>query len=91
MGSSIKYRLIYIKCVMFNSFYDNIFEVDEAADVLSFKEKTLDSCRFVKIVINPNSKTLGANTGWILNLHRRDNSIEYAQIFNKQMKFTQSN
>lgn len=82
--------LTYIKCMIFDSFYDNIFEVYETKDVLTLKEKTLNGCRFVQIVMNPNDKTFGANTGWILKLHSTDNTIVYGQIFSKQMKFSQN-
>ncbi len=82
--------LSYIKCMVFDSFYDNIFEIYITADVLSFKERTLDRCKFVKIVIIPNKKTIGPNTGWILKIYYPDNSFAYAQIFSKEIKFTQT-
>lgn len=78
----------YIKCMIFDSFYGNIFEVFEAEDVILRNQKVLNGCSFVKLVLVPNERTLGAHTGWILKLNNRDGTISYGQIFNKKMKWT---
>jgi hypothetical protein len=79
--------LTYIKSMMYDSFYDNIFEVFEAEDVILRKEKQLDRCTFIKLLMTPNKNSFGPNTGWILKLHNKDNTTSYAQIFSKTMTF----
>lgn len=82
--------ITYIKCMIFDSFYNNVFAVSESEDVISRKEKAMAECKLVKLVMYPTKKTLGANTGWILKLTNNDGSTSYAQIFNKQIKWTQA-
>lgn len=82
------YRILtYIKSLIFDSFYDNIFEVYEAEDVVIRKEKQLNQYTYIKLYILPNKKTFGMNTGWILKLHNKNNTISYAQIFSKKIEF----
>lgn len=81
--------ITYIKCMIFDSFYGNIFELFEDEDIISCNQKALDMCHFVKLVLIPNRRTLDAQAGWILKLNNRDGSISYAQIFHKEMKWTQ--
>lgn len=81
--------MTFIKCMIFDAFYDNIFEVFEAEDVILRNQKVLDGCSFTKLALYPNKRTFGANNGWILKLKNMDGSISYAQIFNKEMKWTQ--
>lgn len=82
--------ITYIKCMIFDSFYENIYEVYEADNVIAFKEKTLNNRKFMKLVMHPTIKTMNPNTGWILKLHCNDNSVRYAQIFYKSMNFSQN-
>lgn len=82
--------LSYIKCTIFDAFYGNLFNVYETDDVLDYKAKSLDRCKFVKIVLIANERTLFPNSGWILKLHDKGGSIRYGQIFSKQIKFTQA-
>lgn len=82
--------LSYIKCTIFDAFYGNLFNVYELEDVLDFKTKPLDRCKFVKLVLITNERTLFSNSGWILKLHGKDGAIRYGQIFSKQIKFTQT-
>ena len=94
MGSvNLIYSLIslqaYIRCMIFDSFYDSIFEVHEQNEVISRKQKRLDHCTFVKLCIQPSVKMLNPSTGWILKLHNTDASISYAQIFMKRIDFSQ--
>lgn len=79
--------LAHIKSMIFDSFYDNIFEVFESDDIISRKEKQFNKYTFIKLQMKPNPKTFGPNSGWILKLHNKDNTISYAQIFNKTLKF----
>lgn len=81
--------ITYIKCMIFDSFYGYIFEVFENEDVISRNQKALDMCSFVRLMLIPNKRTIGAHTGWILKLNNRDGTISYAQIFNKEIKWTQ--
>lgn len=82
--------ITYIKCMIFDSFYDRIYEVSEPNDVLFRKEKALGKHKLIKLTLHPNKKILDANTGWILKLTNNDGSISYAQIIKKQIKWTQT-
>lgn len=79
--------ITYIKCMIFDSFYENVFEVFEATDVLLRRQKALDGCSLVKLVLSPTERTWGANAGWILKLNNKDGSTSYAQIFMKKVEW----
>lgn len=83
--------LSYIKCTIFDAFYGNLFEIYEIEDVLDIKTKPLDRCRFIKLVLVSNERTLPPNRGWILKFYGKDGTVKYGQIFNKQIKFTREN
>jgi len=82
--------LTYIKCAIFDSFYDNVVEIHELDDVVFRKEKRLNGCNVIKLVTNPTIKTLNPNNGWLLKLHNSDNHVMYAQIFHKKIQFSQT-
>lgn len=82
--------LSYIKCTIFDAFYGNLFDIYLSDDVLEFKTKSLDRCKFVKLVLIANERTMFSNRGWILKLHDKDATIRYGQIFSNQIKFTQA-
>jgi len=78
----------YIKCMIFDSFYDNIFEVYEETDIISRKQKKLNGCIYNKLRLQPSIKYLDPKTGWILKIHGADGSITYGQIFKKNMRWS---
>ena len=79
--------LIYIKCVVFDSFYDNMYEVNE--DVIrSYREFSLNGCKYIKVVLEPSLSTLDLNRGWILKLYNKKGVIRYAQIFSKKLQWS---
>lgn len=80
--------LTYIKSMIFDSFYNNIFEVYEKDEVVSRKQKKLNHCTFVKLILLSPIKILDPSSGWILKLHNTDGSISYAQIFQKTTHFS---
>lgn len=90
LAYSLIYILKYIKSMIFDSFYENIFEVDESKDVISKKQKTIGKCCVVKLVMNQNIKNMSHNIGWILKLHSSDGSVLYGQIFHKIINFNQT-
>ena len=73
--------------MIFDSFYDNIFEISEE-NIIDAKMKRLGNCIYNKLRITPDLKTISPNTGWILKRHNIDGSIEYGQIFKKATHFT---
>lgn len=79
--------LSFIKSMIFDAFYDNVYEVHEKLDVVSKKERKLKKSKYVRFVLKPHFKFIGPNTGWILKLYNIDGSISYGQIFSKNMKF----
>lgn len=58
--------------------------------MLDFKIKSQDRCKFVKLILIANKKTMFSSSGWILKPHGKDATIRYGQIFSKQIKFTQA-
>lgn len=77
----------YIKCVIFDSFYDNMYEVNEEA-IRLYREFPLTGCKYIQVVLNPSPTTININRGWILKLYNKKNSIRYAQIFSKKLKWS---
>ena len=91
---SLLYSLLcvitYIKCMIYDSFYNNIFELFETDDVVSRNQKALEGCSLIKLVLLPTDRAMSMQKGWILKLNNMDGSISYAQIFNKEMNWTQN-
>ena len=85
---SLVSMMSYIKSMIFDSFYDNIFEISEE-NIIDAKMNRLGNCIYNKLRITPDLKTISPNTGWILKRHNIDGSIEYGQIFKKTTHFTQ--
>lgn len=77
-----------IKSMIFDAFYDNVFEIYEKTDIISRKQRTLVNCVYNRIILRPDIRTVGANTGWILKLHKLDGGVTYGQIFKKTMHWT---
>lgn len=80
--------LTYIKSMIFDAFYNNIFEIYENDEVISRRQKRLDHCTFVKLIIRPSITSFDPSSGWILKLHNTDGSISYAQIIQKTTNFS---
>ena len=80
----------YIKNMVFDAFYDNIFELHEETDIIFQQQKALANCVYNKLVLRPDIQDV-MSTGWIMKLHNRDGSVTYGQIFKKTTHWTQEN
>lgn len=80
--------LTYIKCTIYDSFYSNIFEVFEKDEVITRREKALDSALIIKLKLRQTIAIMRLNSGWILKLHNIDDTVSYGQIFNKTIQLT---
>ncbi len=80
----------YIKCMVFDAFYGNVYEITEERDCSILKESKLNGCTYISLKIDALKELLSPNSGWILKLHRRCDTIVYAQIFEKTTKFDQT-
>lgn len=97
-GESCKVELLYeivavmayIKSMIFDAFYDNIFEIYEETDVLFQKQRKLRKCIYSKFTLRPGFKVLGSLTGWILKIHNANGGIKYYQITRKTMHCTKN-
>lgn len=78
--------LAYIKCVIFDSFYDNLYEVREE-DICSYREIQLTDCKYIKAVLKPSCRILDSNRGWILKLCSNKMPAKYAQLISKRFEF----
>lgn len=78
--------LTYFKCVIFDSFYDNLYEVQEE-DICSYREIPLTGCKYIKVVLKPSFRTLDSNRGWILKLCSSKMPAKYAQLLSKRFEF----
>ena len=85
---SLVSMMSYIKGMIFDAFYDNIFEIHEETDIISRKHKALTNCVYNRLILHPGKRTIGPKTGWILKLHNLDGSVTYGQIFKKTMHWT---
>lgn len=86
---SLMSMLAYINIMIFDAFYGNIFEISEQ-DVVCYRRKNLKQCSFIKAVLGPGVIPAAFSSGWIMKMHKVDGSTSYSQIFNKKIKFTQS-
>lgn len=82
--------LAFIKSMIFDAFYGNVFDVYEGKEVLNRREKALKNSFFVQLKLIPDARFMCASTGWILKLYNNDGSISYGQIFNKSLHFSQN-
>lgn len=78
----------YIKDMIFDAFYDNVFEIYEETDIISRKQKALANCIYNRLILHPDMRTVGPKTGWIMKIHNLDGSVTYGQIFSKTMHWT---
>lgn len=85
---SLVSMMSYIKGMIFDAFYDNIFEVYEETDIISRKHRALTNCVYNRLILHSDIRTIGPKTGWILKLHNLDGSVTYGQIFKKTMHWT---
>lgn len=85
---SLVSMMSYIKGMIFDAFYDNIFEIYEETDIISRKQKALTNCVYNRLILHPDIRTVGSNAGWIMKLHNLDGGVTYGQIFKKTMHWT---
>lgn len=88
---SLVSMMSYIKCMIFDAFYDNIFEIYEETDIISRKQRNLTNAIYNRLVLRPDIRTLGPTTGWIIKIHNLDGSVTYGQVFKKTMHWTKEN
>lgn len=77
--------LTYIKAMIFDAFFDNVFVVDENSDVISMRKYQLTKAQYVVYKLKPAVKTMSANSGWFLKIIHSDGSISFGQLFNKHI------
>ena len=78
----------YIKSMIFDAFYDNVFEIVEKTDVISKKQRPIKNCVYTRLLLQPSCSLVNSNSGWILKIHNLDGSIAYGQIFEKELRWT---
>lgn len=88
---SLVSMMSYIKCMIFDAFYDNIFEIYEETDIISRKQRNLTNAVYNRLVLRPDIRTLGPTIGWIIKIHNLDGSVTYGQVFKKTMHWTKEN
>lgn len=85
---SLLSMMSYVKGMIFDAFYDNIFEIYEETDIISQKQRSLENCVYNRLILHPNIRTIGSKTGWIMKFHNLDGSVTYGQIFKKTIHWT---
>lgn len=75
--------LTYIKAMIFDAFFDNIFLIDENSDIDKSREYQLTNARYVTYKLKP--EFIISNTGWFLKVIHRDGSVSFGQLLNKHI------
>jgi len=80
--------MTYIKSMIFDSFYDCVFEIHEDTDILSRKQKKLNNCIYNRLSLRPDAIDFISKYGWIIKIYNSDGTVSYGQIFKKTSKWT---
>jgi len=77
--------LTYIKAMIFDAFFDNVFVVNENSDVISMRKYELTQAQYVVCKLKPAVKSMPANSGWFLKIIHSDGSISFGQLLKKHI------
>lgn len=77
--------LTYIKAMIYDAFFDNVFVVDESIDVVRMRKYDLIKGQYIICKLKPSAKSMSTGTGWFLKLIHRDGSVSFGQLFNKHI------